>query len=242
MPKVLIVGDSCVDRYSYGTVTRLAPDKPVPILEQTSTQDSPGMAGNLARNLTQLGVNIELLTNDDWQEVIKERFVHSSTNHMFLRRDLGQSQGRLSEIPDLSIFDAVVVSDYDKGFLSESQIEALCGAAKISFLDTKRRLGNWCLNATFVKINEYERDRSSFFLDQHPEISIIETLGSRGAKYRSKVFEIEPLEIIDVSGAGDAFLAAFVAKTLSGASVEESIVFANSSARKVVAARGVTTV
>ena len=35
--KILVIGDSCIDSYAYCRSTRLAPDKPVPVLEVLDT-------------------------------------------------------------------------------------------------------------------------------------------------------------------------------------------------------------
>lgn len=34
-PKILVVGDVILDRYHHGTVTRISPEAPIPILRQT---------------------------------------------------------------------------------------------------------------------------------------------------------------------------------------------------------------
>ena len=45
--RILVIGDSCIDIYSYCKSTRLAPDKPVPVLEVIETIETPGMAFNV---------------------------------------------------------------------------------------------------------------------------------------------------------------------------------------------------
>ena len=49
--KILVIGDSCIDSYAYCRSTRLAPDKPVPVLEVLDTVNTPGMAYNVFRNV-----------------------------------------------------------------------------------------------------------------------------------------------------------------------------------------------
>ena len=49
--KVLLIGDSCEDRYFYGDVKRLNPEAPVPILEYRRGVTSKGMAWNVRENL-----------------------------------------------------------------------------------------------------------------------------------------------------------------------------------------------
>jgi D-beta-D-heptose 7-phosphate kinase/D-beta-D-heptose 1-phosphate adenosyltransferase len=52
---VLVVGDAMVDRYVYGSVHRVSPEAPVPVLTVEREVALPGGAGNVVRNLTALG-------------------------------------------------------------------------------------------------------------------------------------------------------------------------------------------
>jgi D-beta-D-heptose 7-phosphate kinase/D-beta-D-heptose 1-phosphate adenosyltransferase len=58
--RVLVVGDVMLDRFIWGTVARISPEAPVPILDFTQESSMPGGAANVARNLTALCVNTEL--------------------------------------------------------------------------------------------------------------------------------------------------------------------------------------
>jgi len=52
---VLVIGDAMLDRYVYGSVRRVSPEAPVPILAEERELAMPGGAGNVVRNLTALG-------------------------------------------------------------------------------------------------------------------------------------------------------------------------------------------
>ena len=52
---VLVIGDVMLDRYTYGEVTRISLEAPVPILAIEREVALPGGAGNVVRNLTALG-------------------------------------------------------------------------------------------------------------------------------------------------------------------------------------------
>src|ERR1700722_12180422 len=52
---VLVIGDVMLDRYTYGEVTRISAEAPVPILAIEREVALPGGAGNVVRNLTALG-------------------------------------------------------------------------------------------------------------------------------------------------------------------------------------------
>jgi len=53
--KVAVIGDLMLDRYLYGTVRRISPEAPVPIVAVERESILPGGAGNVVRNLTSLG-------------------------------------------------------------------------------------------------------------------------------------------------------------------------------------------
>ena len=58
---ILVVGDLMLDRFVDGTVTRISPEAPVPVLSQSRCQQMPGGAANVACNLAQLGVKVTLI-------------------------------------------------------------------------------------------------------------------------------------------------------------------------------------
>ena len=58
---ILVVGDLMLDRFVDGTVTRISPEAPVPVLSQSSCQQTPGGAANVACNLAQLGAEVTFI-------------------------------------------------------------------------------------------------------------------------------------------------------------------------------------
>jgi len=59
---VLVVGDVMLDRYVFGTATRISPEAPVPVLAVDRELELPGGAGNVVRNLTALGAAAALVS------------------------------------------------------------------------------------------------------------------------------------------------------------------------------------
>jgi D-beta-D-heptose 7-phosphate kinase/D-beta-D-heptose 1-phosphate adenosyltransferase len=59
---VLVVGDAMLDRYVYGTVSRISPEAPVPVLSAERELALPGGAGNVVRNLTALGAAVAFVS------------------------------------------------------------------------------------------------------------------------------------------------------------------------------------
>lgn len=59
--RVLVLGDVMLDHFIWGSVARISPEAPVPVVDFESENLMPGGAANVARNLTALGVPTELL-------------------------------------------------------------------------------------------------------------------------------------------------------------------------------------
>jgi D-beta-D-heptose 7-phosphate kinase/D-beta-D-heptose 1-phosphate adenosyltransferase len=60
--RVLVVGDVMLDRFIYGTVGRISPEAPVPVLAYRETKAALGGAGNVVRNLSTLGAQVGFIT------------------------------------------------------------------------------------------------------------------------------------------------------------------------------------
>ena len=65
--RLLVVGDVMLDRYWFGDVERISPEAPVPVVRVRRTEERPGGAANVARNVAALGARATLLsvTGDD---------------------------------------------------------------------------------------------------------------------------------------------------------------------------------
>ena len=243
--KILVIGDSCDDIYHYGECLRISQEAPVPIFKHLSSKRYGGMAKNVYNNLSSLGHSVELITNS--KKIVKERFIDQKSMYHILRCDRGESSSidpvsseEIAKI-DFNNFDAIVISDYDKGFLNEVAIKLLVKSANkhniALFVDSKKKDLS-CFNGCIIKINEFEY-RDAIRIPDDSEIII--TMGRDGASWRDSIFsafksEIENLETdtsikalrsSNVSGAGDTFLAGLVHKYLITNDMKESIVFAN---------------
>lgn len=237
-----MIGESCRDIFSYCVSERLAPDLPIPILKEVRRVENPGMAANVSRNLEALGLEVSLETNTGWERITKTRYVDVKSNHAFFRLDSDSDYESIGNIPDMTNFSAVVVSDYNKGFLSKHTIQSICESHENVFLDTKKVLGDWAMSAKIIKINDFEYRNSEQSMSDALKLKTIRTLGEEGAEFRGKVFPGTPVDVRDSSGAGDIFLAVFVATYLETGSAEESIREANRLAAWAVSKRGVSVV
>jgi bifunctional ADP-heptose synthase (sugar kinase/adenylyltransferase) len=240
MAKILVIGESCLDEFVYCDAERLAPDLPIPILKVKEVRQNPGMAMNVLRNIQNYVPDATILTNSNWMSVKKTRYVDFNTNHSFIRID---TQDQVTEMVleiNLSEYDLVVVSDYNKGYMDESAILKITEMHPRVFLDTKKILGHWAEKALFIKINDFEFRNSFKHIDEKLKGKIIHTRGSLGCEFQGKNFPVKPVEVKDSSGAGDSFMAALVIEYLRTEDIEKSILHANKMAARVVSERGVT--
>src|SRR3989442_11341561 len=60
--RLLVVGDVMLDRYWFGDVERISPEAPVPVVLVRRTEERPGGAANVARNITALAGQATLLS------------------------------------------------------------------------------------------------------------------------------------------------------------------------------------
>lgn len=239
MKNILVIGESCRDVFVYCDSFRLCPEAPVPVLNVIDQRENPGMAGNVRRNIESISGKVEIYTNPNWYELTKIRYVHQETNHMFFRVDSVQKI-EPADVNKINLdYDAIVISDYNKGFLTKEDIKYICNNHNNVFIDTKKTLGDWINNARFIKINDIEYKNSKQFLTKELSEKIIHTMGGNGCEYKGKRYPTKKVEVKDLSGAGDTFISAFVVKFLDTDDVEESIKYANLCASKVVAQKGV---
>jgi bifunctional ADP-heptose synthase (sugar kinase/adenylyltransferase) len=238
--KILVIGESCNDIYYYGSVNRLAPEAPVPVLQPIKKIEIGGMAMNVYENLKSLNIEPHIITNQNWKEITKKRFIDDKTNQMFLRVDTNDSSYGKISLKDIiwSDYDAIIISDYDKGFLSKEDIEYICLNHNKVFLDTKKLLGDYTKKAHFIKINNYEYENSKYEIDYELNNILIITLGGDGCKYKDEIFPVPKVDVKDTCGAGDTFIASLVFEYLNTNNIKKSIVFANKCATQVIQKRG----
>ena len=249
----LVIGEKCLDVFVYGEVKRLSPEAPVPVFNPLHRVKNDGMAKNVYNNLFSLisqgSDNSELLGVFSDEGIIKTRYVDYKSNHSFLRVDEGDTSLpiKFSKYNKSMITkaDCIIISDYNKGFLSEADIKAIVSHKKndaIVFLDSKKKLSEGTAKfIDFIKFNKPESLLNEYICQHFPEKVII-TKGSEGAYYDSHHFPTEQKLTIDVSGAGDTFLASLAYYYMKEKQILIAISKANKCALKVVSERGVSVV
>jgi len=244
--KILVIGDSCYDIFRYGTVIRLAPEAPVPVINPTHETSNLGMAGNVVKNIEALGYKVDFITNTT--DIKKIRYVCSKYNQLILRVDENDKCDRITQdVLDKIIwreYDAIVISDYCKGFLTETDVEFICSKHKTVFLDTKKILGWYANNVKFIKINHNEYLNNENILNENHILlnKTIITKGKYGCEYQGKIFPTEEVPVKDISGAGDTFLAGLVVEFLKTKNIIQAIDFAQECTTLVVQKSGVSTI
>jgi D-glycero-beta-D-manno-heptose-7-phosphate kinase len=203
--KVLLIGESCIDDYRYGVCNRVSPEAPVPVLDFVREKKSLGMAANVKRNLESFDISVDFLSNPP-EDIIRRRFVDLKCHQQLMREDIDNHIKSL--VPqEFGSYDAVVFSDYNKGLVNEEFISFVLGKVDCPvFVDTKKKdLTSY--NNCIIKINKKEYDELSIL---PPNGDLIVTLGSDGATYHDRIFPAPNVDVHDVTGAGDIFLATLV--------------------------------
>ena len=205
----------------------------------------------VSKNLNKMGADVKIITN--LNDIKKTRYVDEKTNSIMLRIDENDSTDRVPSDVILKIqkntyenfnFDALVVSDYCKGFLNETDIKFLIEHNNNVFLDTKRKLGNWVYDVNYLKINEKEYEKTKDYIDYDKlKNKLIITKGSKGCQYLDEIYPVSAVESIkDYSGAGDTFFAGFVLNFLRTNDIKKAINYAQECATIVVQKHGVATI
>lgn len=234
-PKILVIGDACVDHYVFGQCVKLNPESAAPLLSWSRSEQKYGMALNVKANLEALGCEVNAIVPENLS--VKTRFIDVRNGQQLLRLD----QDQRSDPADITIeqlvnYDCIVISDYDKGFISEDLLKKIDRARLCPvFVDTKKTSLRQYRHSIF-KINQLEYQK----LQSYPE-NLIVTEGDRGARYNGRNFVTEKATVVDVCGAGDMFLSALAYHYITSKVplLSYSIEFANHAAGIAVQHQGV---
>lgn len=290
--RILVLGDVILDQYVDGSVSRVSPEAPVPVLNVTSESLYLGGAANVAINASTICADVCLVyvepeSGFGTQEIIggldkysvrrfpirhpraptvKTRF--RSAGQQLIRVDsedatnLGVEAEVLQTATNLLMaekFDAMVISDYNKGFFTDESLKKLIGIARsagvATYVDPKRYEPSIFDGVTLLKPNRNEALR---FLgnDQHDHSDVsrkirdyvqaefVVTTNASGKieiASSSGVLEVPAPVIlpVDVSGAGDTFLAWMSAAHATGVKIDDACRMAASAASAACLQAGV---
>lgn len=289
MKKIIVIGDIILDEYIIGTVNRISPEAPVPILNKDKVCYKLGGAANVALNLRglktevrlygRIGVDIYsqiilqllfkncinntlLYLDSKIPTIVKTRFL--ANNHYLLRVDieditpfkyLAKIKRKLKK--DIQKADGIIVSDYNKGFVTE-EIARYCGDLAKKYnkpivVDTHKSNIKCFSGYTAITPNKLELENiisnkiknktdwikySKQVLIKYNLQSIILTLSENGIYYTtsstSKHFPTKVKNIADVTGAGDTVLAVYTWAIVNGYNEIKAIELSNLAASIVI--------
>jgi D-beta-D-heptose 7-phosphate kinase/D-beta-D-heptose 1-phosphate adenosyltransferase len=298
--RILVIGDVILDRYVTGSVHRLSPEAPIPVLRPVDNRCILGGAANVAMNIATLGgqaMLVGVIGNDSAGDEV-ERLVQATTgitsalvripgrpttlktrfmtgSHQLLRLDEETTApldhgGLLAVIhaveTSLAAADVIVLSDYAKGVLCDSVLQAILlrtkQAGRLVIADPKRSDFAAYRGATIITPNEHEvRVATRIEADEDTKADragrvALEVTGAeavlvtRSAKGLTLVcrnqnalhLPTRAREVADVSGAGDTLIAALAIALGAGAALPEAAMLANASAGISVSKQGTATV
>lgn len=231
--KILLLGDSCYDYYHYGRVNRISPEAPIPVFDFDHVTKKRGMASNVYDNLKALGADVHIVTSFSEN---KRRYIDLKSGQQLLRVDEKINTETYEDAVGLlySDYDAIVISDYNKGFLSYENIEEIIESFHGPiFIDTKKT-DLVRFESAIVKINELEHEKATSFCS-----SLIVTHGGKNVTYGEDSYSPPKVDVHDVCGAGDTFLAALAFEYLRKKDMERAIHFAMAAASITVQKIGV---
>jgi bifunctional ADP-heptose synthase (sugar kinase/adenylyltransferase) len=261
--RVLVVGDSMLDRYWYGGVERISPEAPVPVIAVDRCDERPGGAANVARNVQALGAKCDLLSvsgSDNEADTLERLLREEGVNCRLQRDKLAQLLDRYLE--NLRQFQLVVVSDYGKGGLgSISEMIAAARSASIPVVvDPKGDDYSLYRGADLLTPNrkefehvvgrfsgQKELDKKASALASSFELgAVLVTRGEEGMSLIKRNGEAlhypaRAREVFDVTGAGDTVIATVGCAFAAGGGAEDALHLANIAAGVVVGKLGATT-
>ncbi len=225
--KVLVIGDVIIDKYIYGTSTRISPEAPVPVITYIEEKETKGGAGLVYENLKSLGVDVDMFETLGPVSV-KTRIIcdghYITPNNRKHPAKRKEQQNQVQE-PYFSQYDLVFISDDKKSVLDEAKdiIEHINKYDCKVIVDPKEN--QWFYeNAWLVKPNYNEFHDLGF--DEWQGNIITTNAGEEViATIDGKSYEIpvNNLEVADVTGAGDCFMAAFVYGLTKGYDYEKCL-------------------
>ncbi len=298
--RILCVGDVMLDRYVYGTVERISPEAPIPILAVVRETAMLGGAGNVVRNLAALKasccfvsligedpagrevthliaaeplVEPNLLPEPGRVTTIKVRYVAGSQQLLRADRETVRPAKPHTEselvrraADDLKHCQAVVLSDYGKGVLSDDVIGQVIAAARAQGRpvvvdprgsDPKRYAGATVITPNRRELGELAglrigtpeqiRDAARVVMAKGGIEAVLVTLSQDGmalftARGEEHHLRAEAREVYDVSGAGDTVVALLACGLASGLALVDAARLASVAAGIVVGKTGTAVV
>jgi D-beta-D-heptose 7-phosphate kinase/D-beta-D-heptose 1-phosphate adenosyltransferase len=146
--RVLVLGDVMLDRFVYGSVERISPEAPIPIVTVERSLDMPGGASNVARNVAAMGawaILVGVVGEDSWAQDLRTQLALSPTIDVHLVRD----ESRPTTVKTRYVADGQQVMRADR----ESRAP-LCAAVERRLLD---RFTEVLDRASIIVLSDYAK-------------------------------------------------------------------------------------
>ena len=290
---ILVFGDVMLDRYWHGSADRISAEAPIPVVDVQEVEDRLGGAANVALNIASLGSSAGLvgaIGEDESGTILRTKLGSAgiedglvalqgrptitklrivSRKQQLVRADFERTDAidpasftaTLNNL--LPRFDTLLLSDYDKGVLSEPQqsIKAAMALNKPVLVDPKFKDYSLYAGATLLKPNHKEFSAAVGSWASEQEMvqkaqtmmsnlglaSMLITRGSDGMTLVQNDGQVLHLparsrEVFDVSGAGDTVIATLAAALAAGETLVDAVQLCNIAAGIVVSKLGTASV
>lgn len=222
--KVLLIGDSCEDEYIYGKCENISLEAPIPIFTYSRTETKVGMSGNVYFNLKSFNIDVTFLTNTE--KIVRSRFINEINNTQVFRVDNEQKIKPLILPISANNFDAIIICDYDKGYLTQSKISEIIENSNVPvFVYSKKNNQSDKKNCFFIMDElDYEKICDNFYMD-----NLIIIKGCKGSVYKHTFYKAENNEIFNMIGTDNIFISTLVYGYLRYKNIKDALILANKS-------------
>lgn len=238
--RVMVVGDALVDRWVHGSLAECQ-DSCTKFVEEYSLTTTGG-AANAAESLKHWRSKVTLVARYVESRFVKTRFV---TDRVVFRYDSekpskvypSDEYTRDLALANVKYADAVLLSDYDKGLLTERFLKQIISAAKLVVCDAKREPSLYA--GAVLKCNtEYAR-KYRLLHPMHTVSNCVITGGEHSPivmleTTTKKLDSRPPVQCVNHVGAGDCFGAHLALGLAHGLTLEEAASVAHSAGRVYV--------
>lgn len=189
---ILVVGDIMLDKYIIGTVERISPEAPVPIVKVTKEYSTLGGCGNVVKNLRKLGartITLSCVGNDPAGEEVNEQL------RTICRDDPGSIPFLIRDTRPTTIKQRIVATERQTQMLriDYEQTNQIPFSHLVWFLE--EHIKNYHVDV--VLVSDYAKGMISFELMQYLKSNfktiIVDPKPEHGAMYNG-VFMITPNE------------------------------------------------
>lgn len=297
--RILAIGDLMIDQYLHGTVTRISPEAPVPVVDIESESYELGGAANAVNNIKSLGGTVEavgvigiddagrillnlleergidtkgIILSEDRPTTVKTRVIGNDNQIVRIDKEtrktidvettkeiLGFVEARINEI------DAILISDYDKGLITQYLLNKLIPLAKYHdipvIVNSKAENLRSYKNVTVVISDLFDasqvvgikpihetsvRNIGQWLLTHLDCKGVLIIRGKKGISIfedgNVKHFSSTAKDISDITGVGDAATGAMALALANGSNMQTAATIANAAATVALGTTGTHTV